>query len=74
MSLRTGRQPCWIAAPLQDGAGSMMVEQDNLEQQLVRALQEADATGDCLIAALLSQCLDLMHHRTASSERIAAVN
>ncbi|WP_156143756.1 hypothetical protein [Sphingomonas taxi] len=52
----------------------MMVEQDNLEQQLVRALQQADATGDCLIAALLSQCLDLMHHRAASSERIAAVN
>jgi hypothetical protein len=52
----------------------MMVEQDTLEQKVMRALQQADATGDCLIAALLSQCLDLMLHRDATPNLAAAVN
>jgi hypothetical protein len=52
----------------------MKVEQDTLEQRVMRALEQADATGDCLIAALLSQCLDLMHHRDASPGLTAAVN
>ena len=41
----------------------MVVEQDVLREQLVRALEHADNSGDCLIAALLSQCLALMDDR-----------
>jgi len=52
----------------------MTVEQDTLEQQVMRALQQADAVGDCLIAAMLSQCLDLMRHRDAATAARAAVN
>lgn len=42
---------------------SMIVEQDALQEQVVLALERADATGDFLIAALLSQCLALMESR-----------
>lgn len=51
-----------------NGATNMMVEQDILEQQVARALQQADAIGDCLIAALLSQCLELIHSREPASD------
>lgn len=43
----------------------MVVEQDTLQEQVARALAQADATGDFLVAALLSQCLALMHERRA---------
>ena len=41
----------------------MVVEQDGLQEQLVRALEHADTSGDFLIAALLSQCLALIDDR-----------
>jgi len=45
----------------------MIVEQDALQEQVVLALQRADATGDFLIAALLSQCLALMEDRESAT-------
>jgi hypothetical protein len=47
------------------GGVNMVVEQDEAQAQTLqdlveRALRQADAIGDYLIAALLSQCLVLM--------------
>ena len=44
----------------------MVVEQEHLQDLVARALERADAEGDHLIAALLSQCLDLLEHRTVA--------
>ncbi len=41
----------------------MIVEQDRLREQIVRTLEQADRSGDFLIAALLSQCLALIDER-----------
>jgi hypothetical protein len=63
MSLRRIVRRAGLPHSLMNGATNMMVEQNILEQQVARALQQADAIGDCLIAALLSQCLELIHSR-----------
>ncbi|USU08882.1 hypothetical protein NF700_00730 [Sphingomonadaceae bacterium OTU29MARTA1] len=44
-----------------------MGERESLQEQLVRALEHADASGDFLIAALLSQCLALIKEREAAT-------
>ncbi len=41
----------------------MIVGQDVLREQLLRALEEADRRKDTLIAALLSQCLAVIDDR-----------
>ena len=41
----------------------MRVEQMTLHDQVTVALKKADAAGDSLIAALLSQCLDIIDTR-----------
>lgn len=40
-----------------------VIERNALRNQVVRALEQADAGGDFLIAALLSQCLALIDER-----------
>lgn len=40
-----------------------MTIDDTLQEMVARALQEADASGDFLIAALLSQCVSLLEER-----------
>ena len=42
-----------------------MVVEDTLQDMVLRALQQADASGDFLIAALLSQCVTLLEEREA---------
>ena len=48
----------WVAV-------GMQVQQMTLQERVTVALREADAAGDFLIAALLSQCLDIIDHRGA---------
>jgi len=45
-----------------------MVDQDGLHEQVARALAQADAQGDSLIAALLSQALALLDSRRPASK------
>jgi hypothetical protein len=59
-----GTRRLWLSAT-QGGGVNMVVEQDEAQAQTLqdlveRALKQADAIGDYLIAALLSQCLVLM--------------
>ena len=42
-----------------------MVVEDTLQEMVLRALKQADASGDFLIAALLSQCATLIAEREA---------
>lgn len=44
----------------------MVVEQEQLQDLVAHALERADADGDHLIAALLSQCLALLEDRTTA--------
>jgi hypothetical protein len=57
---------CRCAFTQNGGAAVMVVEQEHLQDLVARALERADAEGDHLIAALLSQCLDLLEHRTVA--------
>ena len=44
-----------------------MVIDDMLHEMLLRALEHADASGDFLIAALLSHCIALMESRSTEA-------
>jgi hypothetical protein len=59
------REPVGCGFLQHKGGVNMVVEQDEAQAQTLRdlverALRQADAIGDYLIAALLSQCLVLM--------------
>lgn len=45
-----------------------MVIDDTLHDMLLRALEHADASGDFLIAALLSQCIALIEVRPTAAD------